>query len=364
MPWNIINSVKTLPIKMGVGGTWIAVGYGIAANTKIAKSNNGTTWTGLAYTWSREYYYNDIAYGKDGAGNNLWVAVGNVTGAYIATSSDGTSWTQGAPVAFTQGNSIAYGKDSSGVGLWVCACKSPGTSPLGNSIATSTDGINWTGRGRNGFAYGAKAVAYGKDGSGKGLWIAVSSEGENNAIASSSDGTTWNTILSKNVLWSINNIRYGLDSSGIGLWIACGSGSAINGINNVFATSPNGTNWTGRGGLSDYNSIGEVSYGKDGADNGLWVATCNSLTNKLAISSNGTTWTTVTINTSNTLSNFYGVKYGKDSSGTGMWLAVGSGTSNTFAKSINGTDWTGAGGKTVFSTQGNAIAFSEIIVPP
>ena len=360
MPWNIINSVKTLPIKMAVGGgTWIAVGYGIA-NTKLARSNNGTTWTGLTFPWTREYYYNDIAYGKDGAGNNLWVAVGNVTGATIATSPDGNTWTGATTAAFTTGFGIAYGKDGSGVGLWVCACNG-GTAP-GNSIATSTDGINWTGKGRNGFLYGAKAVAYGKDGSGVGLWIVVSNQGENDAIAKSSNGTTWTTIYSRNVLWGINNIRYGLDSSGIGLWIACGSGSAANGINNVFATSPNGTNWTGRGGLSDYNSITEVSYGKDGADNGLWVATANSSANLIAISSNGTYWTPVTIN-STIISSLKGVKYGKDSSGTGMWLAVGSGQNNTnsFAKSIDGTIWTRAYGQNVFSTQGNAIAFSEII---
>ena len=351
MPWNIINSVKTLPIKMAVGGTWIATGL-TSGNTKLAKSNNGTTWTALTYSWTRDFYYNDIAYGKDNLGNYLWVAVGNVTGATIATSPDGNTWTGATTAAFTTGFGIAYGKDGSGVGLWVCACNG-GTAP-GNSIATSTDGINWTGRGRNGFAYGAKAVAYGKDGSGVGLWIAVSSEGENNAIAKSSNGTTWTTIVSNNIFTtSVLCVAYGKDGAGNGLWVAGGNGST-----HVLATSPNGTVWAGKGYKSALASVKNVSYG-----NGLWVACCNSSTNLVAISSDGTTWNTVTINTSTIMTTFNCVKYGKDSSGNSFWLATGSGNNNThsFAKSIDGTIWTGAEGQNAFSTQGNAIAFSEII---
>jgi hypothetical protein len=359
MPWNIINSVKTVPTKNGVGGTWIATGNTPTYNTtRLAKSNNGTSWNGISYPWTNEYYFNDIAYGKDGAGNNLWVAVGIIPGAQLATSTDGTNWTKATPAAFGSGYGIAYGKDGSGVGLWVCACNG-GIAP-GNSIATSPDGINWTGKGRTGFTYGAKAVAYGKDNLGNGVWIAVSNQGGNNAIAISSNGNTWTTIFSRDILWTINNIRYGLNSLGIGLWIACGSGSNPNGLTYVFATSPNGTNWTGGGSTSVYGSITEVSYGKDGAGNGLWVATANNSANLIAISSNGTTWTPVTIN-STIISGLKGVKYGKDDKGNGMWLAIGEGSSNTIVKSINGTNWTGVG--YVFSS-GTAIAFSEIIVPP
>lgn len=363
MPWNIINSVKTVAnTKKTDFVGWIATGYG-STNTKLARSNNGTTWTGLTFPWTSEYYYNDIAYGKDGAGNYLWVAVGNVTGARIATSLDGINWTQGAPAAFGTGFGIAYGKDGSGVGLWVCACNG-GIAP-GNSIATSQDGINWTGKGRNGFLYSAKAIAYGKDSSGVGLWIAVSDQGENNAIIRSSNGTNWSSISLSNILSSIKSIRYGKNDAGNGLWVACGTGTT-----HIFASSTDGGNtWSGNGGKTIVSSVNEVSYGKDGLGNGLWVAACSawgaSLNQFVAISSNGTTWSPVTISSS-VIVTLNGVKYGKDGSGNGLWVATGSGQNNTnsFAKSIDGTIWTGAGGQNVFSTQGNAIAFSEIIVPP
>jgi hypothetical protein len=360
MPWNIINSVKTVAnTKKTDFVGWIATGYG-SANTRLARSNNGTTWTGLTFPWTSEYYYNDIAYGKDDAGNNLWVAVGNVTGARIATSLDGINWTQGAPAAFGVGNGIAYGKDGSGVGLWVCACNG-GIAP-GNSIATSYDGTNWTGKGRNGFLYGAKAVAYGKDNLGNGVWIAVSDQGENDAVIRSSNGTNWSSISSSGILSSIKNIRYGKNGAGNGLWVAGGTGTP-----NIFASSTDGGNtWSGNGGKTNFISVNEVSYGKDGSGNGLWVAACSSYSSSptkfVAISSNGTTWSPVTINSS-IITTCNGVKYGKDGSGNDLWVAIGSGqnNTNTFAISRNGDDWQGAGGQTAFPTQGNAIAFSEII---
>ena len=356
MPWNIINSVKTLPIKMGVGGTWIASGNTPTYNTtRLAKSNNGTSWNGISYPWTNDYYFNDIAYGKDGAGNNLWVAVGIITGAQLATSTDGTNWTKATPAAFGSGYGIAYGKDGSGVGLWVCACQTSGTTP-GNSIATSPDGINWTGQGRKGFLYGASEIAYGKDGLGNGLWIASSES----RIIKSTNGTTWTTTYSIDYFSSIKTIKYGKNGAGTGLWILGGTGGY-----DIFVSSTNGGNtWSGNEGKNNFFSVNEVSYGKDGAGNGLWVAACGTLgaspDKSVAISSNGTTWTPVTINSTTIISNLKGVKYGKDDKGNGMWLAIGEG-SNTIVKSINGTNWTGAGYVFVFGT---AIAFSEIIVPP
>lgn len=351
MPWNIINSVKTVPIKMGVGGTWIASGNTPTYNTtRLAKSNNGTSWNGISYSWTNESYFNDIAYGKDGAGNNLWVAVGIIPGAQLATSTDGTSWTQGAPAAFGSGYGIAYGKDSSGVGLWVCACNG-----VGNSIATSPDGINWTGQGRKGFLYGASKIAYGKDGLGNGLWIAS----YDNKIIKSQNGTTWTTTYSIDYFSSIKNIRYGKNGAGNGLWVVCGTGSYI-----LASSTDGGNTWSGNEARTYIANINEVSYRKDGAGNDLWVAVGDPLGASpdkfVAISSNGTTWTPVTINSTTIISNLKGVKYGKDDKGNGMWLAIGEG-SNTIVKSINGTNWTGAG--PVFSS-GTAIAFSEIIVPP
>jgi hypothetical protein len=67
---------------------------------------------------------------------------------------------------------IAYGN-----GLWVA-----GASGGSNSLATSTDGITWTGLGTTVFQTRAYGVSY-----GNGLWVAV---GDNN-IATSPDGIIW-----------------------------------------------------------------------------------------------------------------------------------------------------------------------------
>jgi hypothetical protein len=111
---------------------------------------------------------------------SLWVAVGQGTTYTIATSSDGINWT-GVPnsaIIFTIGYGVAWNGS-----LWVAV-----GSGSGNTIATSPDGINWTGQGSTVFTNAGRSI-------------------------------TWNGIR----------------------WVAGGTGG------NTIATSPNGLNWTGLG---------------------------------------------------------------------------------------------------------------------
>jgi hypothetical protein len=120
---------------------WVAGGDGAH---KIATSSDGVSWTGsasgdLAFTGGTCLA---VAYG-----NSLWVAGGD--GAHkIATSSDGVSWT-----GSTSGDAAFAGKTCSTVAyntssqLWTVGGGSVdfGNQYSSNYIATSSDGISWTG---------------------------------------------------------------------------------------------------------------------------------------------------------------------------------------------------------------------------
>ena len=246
---------------------WVAVGGG---GNNIATSTDGVLWTGRGSTMFSGSSGKCVASGKDGSGNNLWVAGGYYS---IASSPDGITWTNRSSL-FAYANGIAYGKDGSGNGLWIAA----GSCNPVNTIATSTNGITWTLRSA-GFGWGsANAVAYGRDGLGNRLWVAVgaSSTSPVDSIMSSTDGINW--LYCTQCFYQGYGVAYGQDGSGNKLWVAVGYGA------NTIATSTNGTNWTGRGNTVFSSQGKSVTYA-----NGLWVATGDS-GNTIAISTNGINW--------------------------------------------------------------------------
>ena len=247
---------------------WVAVGY---SGNNIATSTDGVLWTGRGSTMFSGSSGKCVASGKDGSGNNLWVAGGYYS---IASSPDGITWTNRSSL-FAYANGIAYGKDGSGNGLWVAA----GSCNPVNTIATSTNGITWTLRSA-GFGWGsANAVAYGRDGSGNRLWVAVGASNTSpvDSIMSSTDGINW--LYCTQCFYQGYGVAYGQDGSGNKLWVAVGYGA------NTIATSTNGTNWTGRGNTVFSSQGKSVTYA-----NGLWVATGDS-GNTIATSTNGINWT-------------------------------------------------------------------------
>lgn len=311
---NIIDDWITVPDSSGGGvftsegtgiayanGVWVAVGY---SGSAIATStDNGNTWTGKSGVIPSETG-RGVAHGKDGLGGNLWVAVGDRTGSTnsFATSSDGITWTNGnsnilgingravayggntwvavslggantiatstdgtiwtgrgntiitSGGSFNGGLSIAYGKNNNGNDLWIAGGgRVNQTVPIGNTLATSPDGITWTGRGTSIFNTIVNGVAYGKDGSGGNLWVAVG--GAPSIIARSTDnGNTWASVtnspftIGRSVMyikqWSYRTmtspgIYQTIDCSG--RWVATGSGG------NTIATSLDGNIWVGGG---------------------------------------------------------------------------------------------------------------------
>ena len=159
------------------------------------------------------------------------VAVGSGNTDTIATSQNGIDWTgRGNTIFDSLGNGVAWNGS-----LWVAV-----GSGSTDSIATSPDGVSWTGRG-NTILYEGNGVAW--NGS---LWVAVGIS-LINTIATSSDGITWtgrgNTIF--------NYIGHGIAWNG-SLWVAVGYGT------NTIATSTDGITWTGR-----RNDIGLLQLGND-----------------------------------------------------------------------------------------------------
>ncbi len=178
------------------GGLWVAVGSG----GLIAKSSDGNLWSpaatvsGVSGKGGLTSYACGVAYGKGDAGGNLWIAVGG--GGIIAKSSDGNIWTPAATISGVNGKGgitsigyhVAYGKDDLGGNLWIAVGE-------GEIIAKSSDGNIWTPAatisgvsGKGGITTAGYGVAYGKDNYGQGLWVAV---GEGSLIAKSSDGNIW-----------------------------------------------------------------------------------------------------------------------------------------------------------------------------
>jgi hypothetical protein len=204
-----------------------------------------------------------VAYGKDETGAGLWVAVGE--GGYIAKSLDGNVWTPAATVSGVSGKGgvtvpqgVAYGKDGTGAGLWVAV----GSSGI---IAKSLDGNVWTRAatvsgvlGKGGITDPGIGVAYGKDALGAGLWVAV---GNGGVIAKSTDGNIWTPAATSTygnvggITTAGRGVAYGKDDLGAGLWVAVGQGGII-------AKSTDGNVWTpAAGSATNKGGITSSGYG-------------------------------------------------------------------------------------------------------
>jgi len=174
--WTAAGGNGTIHKAAWSGSTWVVAqsnGGGVvgSGNHTIATSTNGTTWTGQGQVFANDG--NDVAWN-----GSMWVAVGY-------SGSGGTS--------------IAYTTNSAGTSGWTAVISSPLTDRgLGvawngsiwvacgygsNNIATSTDGINWTGRGTPG-----EELLYDVSWNGE-IFIAVG--GSNDYVVTSTDGIIW-----------------------------------------------------------------------------------------------------------------------------------------------------------------------------
>ena len=259
-------------------GLWVSVGFDDDdGDYQIWYSRNP------ANGWSRSSYQpfgsagtgNGVAYG-----NGLWVAVGDHDNGedQILWSTDPTKgWTSSESEPFGSdgsGNGVAYGKDSNGNGLWVAV----GYNNNGeDQILWSRDPrVGWTSSESGPFnEYGTgRGIAYGKDSSGNGLWVAVGYDddyGEDQILWSRdpTDGWTRSEYEPFNSGGTGRGIAYGKDSSGNGLWVAVGDDNQYGTRQILWSRDPT-DGWN----VSDYEPFNQYGTGRGIAyGNGLWVAT-------------------------------------------------------------------------------------------
>lgn len=208
------------------------------------------------------------------------------------STNDGLTWTL-ATYAGIQGTGRAVAWNGS---LWM-AGGSAGAGP--DSVAVSSDGINWTGLGKPGPG-GGLADVYAVANNGLGRWVIGGVGLPAAMLYTDDDGGSW-TNIGQPVPFC-RGIAY---SSSLGRWVAVGD-------TNGFPTP-----------------IAITSYSNDGF---LWTST---LVTPFTTTCNGVAWN------------------------GSYWLAVGVGTTNVFATSLDGITWTGQG-NTVYDTLGNPVVLNGV----
>jgi hypothetical protein len=207
-----------------------------------------------------------------------------------------------------------------------------------NTIATSQDGITWSGLGTTIFTENGIGVAY----NGSNMWVAVGNG--TNTIATSINGTDWIPRSTVNTIFTTGfGVAYGSNT-----WVAVGAGT-----NSIATSHDNGVTWAGLGTMI-FSSGGNADVAWNGSN--LWVAVGEG-TNTIATSPNGTDWTGL----GNTiLSQGAGVAYGSN-----LWVAVGGGGGgggNTIATSPNGTAWTPSiNGNSIFTVACLGVSWNGLL---
>jgi len=290
-----------------IDGQNFSVIGGTSANKYISYSPNGINW--IDSTSGNNIFSGGTVY-SIGFNGYQWLAGGTSSSNRIAYSSDGIIWT-----ASSSGNSIFTTNCTcfawSGT-LWIAG--GSGT----HQLASSPDGITWTGIGNSFFSSGCNSILY--NGS---LWVAGGSSGSGAIIIYSTNGTSWNTGLGSGN--SILNVKCAsIAWNGSNLFVAGGESTK------QLAFSSNGISWSSAitGSILFGNRCRCVAYG-----NGIWVAG-GGTSASLAYSTDGKNWT-VSTSGSALISDCYCVSWNNS-----YWLATGNGV---MALSYNGMDWTNVG---------------------
>ena len=189
----------------------------LALGNTIAYSNDqGQTWSNVGTSPFSTAVNDAVWNGK------IWVSVGAGTANTIATSLDGVRWTgRGKYIFSTACNGIDWSSEQKkyvAVGSGI------------NKVATSMDGIYWRGTNTSLFSVGGgNDVKW-----GNGIWVAVGdSSSVGNTIAYSSDAITWQ-YAANSFQTSCSRIYY--DGT---IWTTYGQDPSYN-----IATSSDGIHWT------------------------------------------------------------------------------------------------------------------------
>jgi hypothetical protein len=271
------------------------------------------------------------------------VAVGQGSGVGIATSDDGITWTG-------RGASLGYGLGVAWNGsLWVVVGD-------GGILTSDSNATSWTTQ--TSTISTGRGVAW-----GGGKWVAV---GDGGILTSDSNATSWTAQTS--------TIGTGVGVAWNGsLWVAVGSGG-------ILTSDSNATSWTARtssigtGSGVAWNGSLLVAVGSGGivtSSTGTgWTAQTSSIGTGLGVAWNGSLWVAVGtggIVTSSNGSNWTArtstvvVGYGVAWNGS-LWVVVGddgASSGSRTATSTNGIDWTTR--TSPFTTVGYGVASRNLL---
>lgn len=232
---------------------------------------------------------------------SMWVAVGSGTNT-IAYSTDGENWTGKGSVFSSSSNDVVWtGTRFVAVGY------------TANEFAYSPDGITWTTVFNSIFNYGFSLAVGGSTGD----TIIAGGRGTYTMAYSVDDGSSWTGISTSPFDYACYGLAY-YD----GMWISGGQN------NNTMAYSYDGLNWTALGDTIFSSVCFDIAYG-----DGKWVAVGQGASDKsIAYSYDGINWFYSTGDVPSITA--YEVYY------NGVEFFVGGRQNNKLTKSTDGIVWT------------------------
>jgi uncharacterized protein YjbI with pentapeptide repeats len=300
-------------------------------NTMAYSTDDGTTWTGLGKTMF------NIECKKAHFNGRLWIAVGEGTTNTVATSTDGINWTGRGMIFNNSGNDVYYY-----CGMWVAVGEDTNRN---NSIAYSTDdGVTWTYNNTDILTLGNAVVHNGINWIAGGYW---NSGATHKSLVWSSDGITWVNSTSAINLTVVKSIA--IDDGGTIMAVGKGWGSHYN--NSCYVSTNNGVTWTYRGvNFSHYQELTSIINIYN-----TWYVTGISPNNQFAWSINaGASWAEAT---NLFTEEIYNLSYDT----TGAIYAYGrdkSGSSSVQKSTNRGTTWE----TVVVAGVSDAIDYTHVIV--
>jgi hypothetical protein len=230
--------------------TFVAIGCesSISCNASIKTSPDGFTWSSRLS--SSLFPTQNVLGATYGSLVNVFVATGLGQDSLLASSDAGMSWSGMGTAMFQVAYSVTYGG-----GIFVAV-------GLGNNrIATSTDGLIWTGQGNLTFNQNGNDVAY----DGIGRFVAVGGCCGVGSIATTVDplnASAWDNTVGNNIFFTAGNgIAYGA-----GQWVAVGFG-----VSHTIANSADGKVWIGQG-VSVFGPSSNAQGFKVAFGNGRFIA--------------------------------------------------------------------------------------------
>lgn len=215
---------------------WVAGGSG--ATYTLAWSNNGSSWTGISNTVFT--IPKNISYGINSAGNPVWIATGQ-GGSIFAISTNGTNWSTITPTVFTN-NGLCSAQEK-----WpkyiLCGINGFSTNKP-DSMRGSIDGLTWFYI-KSPFSLAAYDVCWSQQ---QQLWVAAGEGG--NTLAYSSNGIQWTGLGTSIFSLRGNRVTFSATQS---KWFAVGEGI------NTLATSTDGQIWTGVTSTTSYVDVSGIS---------------------------------------------------------------------------------------------------------